>query len=296
LSRAHFAIPLSITFIAPEEIMLPVERQRKIIEELNLNGRVLVAELVKLCRVSQETIRRDLSQLERSGILQRSHGGAVINRRRQGNNNHSRNLHNENEATFRQRMNENEQPKMQIAKRALDFISVGDCLLLDSSTTCWFLARQLPDIELTVLTNSLRTIQALAVKSHIRTICLGGEYSDRYEDFHGVVAELPLKEFLINKIFFSCSGMGGDGYLREGNENGAHLKQQMLLAAERKYLLMDASKFSRPSFARICHYRDVDFLITDSLKDKALQQELAWNGVNVIDCSQRSQSVQLINY
>ena len=193
-------------------------------------------------------------------------------------------------------MNENDQPKMQIAKRALDFISVGDCLLLDSSTTCWFLARQLPDIELTVLTNSLRTIQALAVKSHIRTICLGGEYSDRYEDFHGVVAELPLKEFLINKIFFSCSGMGGDGYLREGNENGAHLKQQMLLAAERKYLLMDASKFSRPSFARICHYRDVDFLITDSLKDKALQQELAWNGVNVIDCSQRSQSVQLINY
>ena len=276
--------------------MLPVERQRKMIEELNLNGRVLVNELVKLCRVSQETIRRDLSQLEKNGILQRSHGGAVINQRRQGNNNHNRTLYHENEATFRQRMNENEQQKMQIAKRALDFISVGDCLLLDSSTTCWFLARQLPDIELTVLTNSLRTIQALAVKSHIRTICLGGEYSDRYEDFHGVVAELPLKEFLINKIFFSCSGLGSDGYLREGNENGAHLKQQMLLAAERKYLLMDAGKFSRPSFARICHYRDVDFLITDNLKDKALQQELAWNGVNVIDCSQRAQSVQLINY
>lgn len=275
--------------------MLPIERQRQIIEELNLNGRVLVAELVKLCQVSPETIRRDLTQLEKKGILQRSHGGAVINRPAAGNNNR-RTVFNEYEATFRQRMNENEQQKMQIAKRALDFISIGDCLLLDSSTTCWFLARQLPDIELTVLTNSLRTIQALAVKSHIRTICLGGEYSDRYEDFHGVVAEYPLKEFLINKIFFSCSGLGGDGYLREGNENGAHLKQQMLLAAERKYLLMDASKFSRPSFARICHYRDVDFLITDNLKDKSLQQELAWNGVNVIDCSQRAQAVQLINY
>lgn len=275
--------------------MLPIERQRQIIEELNLNGRVLVAELVKLCQVSPETIRRDLTQLEKKGILQRSHGGAVINRPAAGNNNR-RTVFNEYEATFRQRMNENEQQKMQIAKRALDFISIGDCLLLDSSTTCWFLARQLPDIELTVLTNSLRTIQALAVKSHIRTICLGGEYSDRYEDFHGIVAEYPLKEFLINKIFFSCSGLGGDGYLREGNENGAHLKQQMLLAAERKYLLMDASKFSRPSFARICHYRDVDFLITDNLKDKSLQQELAWNGVNVIDCSQRAQAVQLINY
>ncbi|GLR10534.1 DeoR family transcriptional regulator [Mixta theicola] len=276
--------------------MLPIERQRQIIEEINLNGRVLVAELVKLLQVSQETIRRDLALLEKKGILQRSHGGAVINRPSPGSDNYRRTAFNEYDATFRQRMNENEQQKMQIAKRALDFISIGDCLLLDSSTTCWFLARQLPDIELTVLTNSLRTIQALAVKSHIRTICLGGEYSDRYEAFHGIVAELPLKEFLINKIFFSCSGLGSDGYLREGNENGAHLKQQMLLAAERKYLLMDASKFSRPSFARICHYRDVDFLLTDNLKDKALQQELAWNGVNVIDCSQRAQAVQLINY
>jgi DeoR family L-fucose operon activator len=111
-----------------------------------------------------------------------------------------------------------------------------------------------------------------------------------------VVAEHPLKEFLINKIFFSCSSLGNDGYLREGNENNAHLKQQMLLASERKFLLMDASKFLKPSFARICHYRDVDILITDTLKDKELQQELAWNGVNVIDCSQRQSAVQLMNF
>ena len=109
-----------------------------------------------------------------------------------------------------------------------------------------------------------------------------------------MVAEQPLREFQINKIFFSCSSLGNDGYLREGNENNAHLKQQMLLAAERKHLLLDASKFLRPSFARICHYRDVDFLITDQLKDKELEQELAWNGVNIIDCSQRNNSMQLI--
>lgn len=70
-------------------------------------------------------------------------------------------------------MNENVAQKMTIAKRALDFISPGDCLLLDSSSTCWFLARQLPDIELTVLTNSLRTVETLAAKGNIRTICLG---------------------------------------------------------------------------------------------------------------------------
>ncbi|GKW11955.1 MULTISPECIES: DeoR/GlpR family DNA-binding transcription regulator [Pectobacterium] len=275
--------------------MLPIERQRRIMEILTLNSRVLVAELVSLLQVSQETIRRDLASLEKKGMLLRSHGGAVLAQKHQGNIINNINKNNEYELTFHQRTNENISQKMQIAKRALDFISVGDCLLLDSSTTCWFLARQLPDIELTVITNSLRTVQTLAPKGNIRTICLGGEYSDRDEDFNGVVAEQPLKEFLINKIFFSCSSLGNDGYLREGNENKAHLKQQMLLASERKYLLMDASKFLHPSFARICHYRDVDFLITDKMDDKDLTQELAWNGVNIIDCSQRPQSMQLIN-
>lgn len=274
--------------------MLPIERQQRIIDELVINGRVIVTELVTLCQVSQETIRRDLNQLEKKGLLQRSHGGAVPPKKQTASTQGNTIGVNEGGLSFRQRINENIDAKMTIAKRALDFISVGDCLLLDSSTTCFYLARQLPDIELTVLTNSLRIVQTLAARGSIRTICLGGEYSDRYEDFHGVVAEQPLKEFQINKIFFSCSSLGNCGYLREGNEQNAHLKQQMLLAAERKYLLMDSSKFLRPSFARICHYRDVDFLITDQITDKELEQELAWNGVNVIDCSQRTQSMQLI--
>jgi len=247
--------------------MLPIERQQRIINEININGRVIVSELVTLCQVSQETIRRDLSQLEKRGLLQRSHGGAVLIKKQSTGTPGNNRIAKENELSFRQRINEHADEKMIIAKRALDFISPGDCILLDSSTTCWYLARQLPDIELTVLTNSLRIVQTLAARGSIRTICLGGEYSDRDEDFHGVVAEQPLREFQINKIFFSCSSLGNDGYLREGNENNAHLKQQMLLAAERKHLLMDGSKFLRPSFARICHYRDVDFLITDQLKD-----------------------------
>ena len=182
--------------------MLPIERQQ----------RIIVSELVTPCQVSQETIRRDLSQLEKRGLLQRSHGGAVPVKKQnasiQGNNRAVR----ENELSFRQRINEHVDAKMSIAKRALDFITPGDCILLDSSTTCWYLARQLPDIELTVLTNSLRIVQTLAARGSIRTICLGGEYSDRDEDFHGVVAEQPLREFQMNKIFFSCSSLGNDGY------------------------------------------------------------------------------------
>ncbi|CAK9885925.1 MAG: putative HTH-type transcriptional regulator YdjF [Candidatus Erwinia impunctatus] len=217
--------------------MLPLERRRRIVEELNIQGRVRVDELMELCQVSAETIRRNLSRLEKEGILQRSYGGAVAGGKQAVTRMMNTNRAADNELPFRDRMNEYVQEKTQIAKKALAFISPGDCILLDSSTTCWFLARQLPDMELTVLTNSLHIVRTLAAKSSIRTICLGGEYSAHNEDFNGLVAEQPLKEFLINKAFFSCSSIGNDGYLRAQNENNAHLKQQMLLASERKYYL-----------------------------------------------------------
>ena len=80
--------------------MLPIERQQRIINEININGRVIVSELVTLCQVSQETIRRDLSQLEKRGLLQRSHGGAVlIKKQNTGTQGNSR-IANQSELTF----------------------------------------------------------------------------------------------------------------------------------------------------------------------------------------------------
>ena len=262
--------------------MLPVERHRFIADLLSQRGRVLVQEVAELCRISLETARRDLTLLERRGILQRSHGGAVY---LDAPSPEKRPLPGQIEQgeSFRQRSNQAPEMKTRIAKRALGFIESGDCLLLDSSSTSWFLARQIPDIELVVLTNSLHIIQTLAAKANVRTIGLGGEYSAKYEDFIGVLAEQMLKEFVINKVFFSCHGLSPEGGIRESNEHHARLKQQMLLASERKFLLADASKFGRRSFARICHYREIDTLITDRLDDEEFRQELAWNNVDVIE-------------
>ncbi|QCR35110.1 DeoR/GlpR family DNA-binding transcription regulator [Nissabacter sp. SGAir0207] len=264
--------------------MLPAERHRFIADLLSQRGRVLVHEVAALCQISLETARRDLTLLERKGVLLRSHGGAIY-LDSPGPEKRTLPAQIEQGESFRQRSNESPEAKTRIAKRALEFISPGDCLLLDSSSTSWFLARQLPDIELVVLTNSLHIIQTLAVKANVRTIGLGGEYSAKYEDFIGVLAEQMLKEFVINKMFFSCHGLSLEGGIRESNEHHARLKQQMLLAAERKFLLVDASKIGRRSFARICHYREIDTLITDRLVDEEFRQELAWNNVNVVEAA-----------
>lgn len=264
--------------------MLPVERHRFITEILSQRGRILVQELAQLCRISLETARRDLALLERRGILQRSHGGAVFAQHAASGTSSVPSQIEQGES-FRDRSNQSPDSKTRIAKRALQLINPGDCLLLDSSSSSWFLARQLPDIQLVVLTNSVHIIQTLAVKANVRVIGLGGEYSAKYEDFVGVLAEQMLKEFVINKLFFSCHGISPEGGIRESNEHHARLKQQMLLSSEHKILLADASKFGRRSFARICHYREIDTLITDHLEDEEFRQELAWSNVNVIEVS-----------
>lgn len=262
--------------------MLPVERHRFITEVLAQRGRVLVQEVAELCQISLETARRDLALLEKRGMLLRSHGGAVFVEHQPAEKHYVPSQIEQGES-FRDRSNQSPDSKTRIAKRALQLINSGDCLLLDSSSSSWFLARQLPDIPLVVLTNSLHIIQTLAVKANVRTIGLGGEYSAKYEDFIGIYAEQMLKEFVINKLFFSCHGISHEGGIRESNEHHARLKQQMLLSSEHKILLADASKFGRRSFARICHYREIDTLITDHLDDEEFRQELAWSNVNVIE-------------
>ena len=167
--------------------MLPVERHRYITEILSQRGRILVQEVAQLCRISLETARRDLALLEKRGVLLRSHGGAVFKEHSAAEKTYVPSQIEQGES-FRDRSNQSPDSKTRIAKRALQLINPGDCLLLDSSSSSWFLARQLPDIQLVVLTNSVHIIQTLAVKANVRVIGLGGEYSAKYADFVGVLA------------------------------------------------------------------------------------------------------------
>lgn len=96
------------------------------------------------------------------------------------------------------------------------------------------LARQIPDIEITVVTNSVKIIQALACRDKLRIIGIGGEYSARHDDFHGPVAENAIRNFQINTFFF-LSGINQDSGVRDGNDINAKLKQVMLQVSGQKY-------------------------------------------------------------
>lgn len=263
--------------------MLPVERHRFITEVLSQRGRVMVQEVAQLCHISIETARRDLALLERRGLLLRSHGGAVFVEPPavektyvpaeidQGESSAS--------AATRRRSRRRASPnaRWSLSRRGLPAAGQQLHQLVFGAPTAGYLAGGVDQLAAHHPDAGLQ-----GQRAHHRT---GGEYSAKYEDFIGVLAEQMLKEFVINKLFFSCHGICQDGGIRESNEHHARLKQQMLLASERKFLLVDSNKFGRRSFARICHYREIDTLITDRLSDDEFRQELAWNNVDVIEVS-----------
>lgn len=94
------------------------------------------------------------------------------------------------------------------------------------------LARQIPDIDVTVVTNSLRIIQALACRDRVRIIGIGGEYSERHDDFHGPVAE-GRSEIFKSTVFHAGLNLGNG--VRDGSEINARLKQVMLQVSGQKY-------------------------------------------------------------
>lgn len=140
--------------------MLIADRYERIVELVNERGSIRVSELSTLCQVTEETIRRDLDRLEKVGLL-RSHGGAVSLRDRQP------------ETPYAEREIMNAAEKQRIAREAVLMIKPGDRILLDASTTAWYMA-SLPDMPLTVLTNSIRVAAELSGKERIDVISTGG--------------------------------------------------------------------------------------------------------------------------
>jgi len=251
--------------------MLQAERHDKIVDIVNERGSVRVTELSRICGVTEETIRRDLDRLEQEGRLRRSHGGAVSVRdpRQQ-------------EIPYTEREIMQAEQKRSIAARAAASVRAGERILLDASSTAWYVAQALPDIPLTVLTHSIRVATALAPKENIEVISVGGRLARRSLSFVGPLAERSLEAYHVDKLFFSCKGVHPEAGLSESNELQAKIKQIIIGAADRVILLADATKFGVRAFTHVSGLERVDEIITDRAIDEAALSSLQALGINVI--------------
>ncbi len=232
--------------------MLINDRHQKIMELINTRGVVKVNELSELLNVTTETVRQDLNKLEADKMLLRVHGGACSLKNSQS------------EPYFSEREVINVEQKNEIAKEAVRHIRPYEQISLDSSTTSWFVSKHIPNMPLTVLTNSLRVSGELVGKDKIDVIMLGGILQRRTMGFIGRGTQVAISAYHVNKAFISAKGLHYESGITDSNEATVVVEQEMMNIAKETYLLIDYSKFGHASLIQVAPLSRIDVIITDS--------------------------------
>jgi len=250
--------------------LLPPQRHREILASMETNGSVRVTHLARRMGVTEETIRRDLEKLGADGQLVRIHGGAVsVRQERQ-------------KVPFDARKSTNHKANRRIAGKAVAYIDEGDVIALDGSTTALELARIIPDMPITVITNALAIASTLLDRKLVRVVSTGGQLDRDSACFVGSMAEEGLERFNILKFFFSCRGIDLERGLSEACDQHASIKRRMLKLANRSYLLADPSKCQVRSMVFFAGVGDVDVMITDDKIDASFVEAIQGDGVEVV--------------
>ncbi|MEM9883206.1 MAG: DeoR/GlpR family DNA-binding transcription regulator [Planctomycetota bacterium] len=217
--------------------MIALQRHRNILGRVLDEGSVRVTDLARQFEVTEETIRRDLRLLAEQGVVARTHGGAVAVEPEGGHR----------DLPYVQRETAHTTQKDAIARAAVRLIEPGSVVALDPSTTCCQLARRIPDVELTVVTNSLAVCSILADRPRVEVICTGGTLDAEAMAFFGLHTRRALEGLHVERLFFSCRGLDFERGLSEANDRHAAVKLAMIESAHRCTLLADTSKLGLAS-------------------------------------------------
>ena len=180
------------------------------------------------------TVRRDLDELARNGLLRRVHGGAVSARGRSY------------EPAFLSRSTQNQEEKQRIAAAAVELIRNGDSVALDVGTTALEVARQLEGKrDLTVITPSLRVASLLSESQGLRLMLTGGILRPGELSLVGNMAEAAFQQFYVDKLLLGIGGIDLNAGFTEFSLEDALVKKAMLRAAKEIVVIADSSKFGR---------------------------------------------------
>ena len=236
--------------------MLAIERKKLILEQLQRDKKVIVADLAKVFDVTEETIRRDLEKLEREGFAQKIYGGAVLKE--------SFNV----DLPYAVRKRSNVTDKQYIAGLIADMIQDGDSIMLDSSSTALFVAQNIKSKKnITIITNSVEIVCEIADRSSWKVISTGGTLKEGALALVGSRAIKTINNYHVDIAVFSCKGISSESGLTDANENDAEIKKAIIASAHRKILAVDHSKFDIVSFVDIADIKDIDLVVTDRKPD-----------------------------
>jgi DeoR/GlpR family transcriptional regulator of sugar metabolism len=214
--------------------VLAETRRREIADALRSNGAVTVAELEARFGVSPMTARRDLDELERRGLVRRTHGGAVLP---------TTSAH---EDSFARRMKVETEAKQRLAEEAVSMLAPRETVFLDSSTTSYFVARLMIErgLAATVLTNSLPVMELIFSEGgpDVELIGIGGTLRRLTRSFVGPFAVRTVQGHFADRLFLSVKGLTETGTMTDADSLEAEVKRAMIPQAGESILLVDHTK------------------------------------------------------
>ncbi|MFZ3079934.1 MAG: DeoR/GlpR family DNA-binding transcription regulator [Bellilinea sp.] len=249
---------------------IPELRQKYILEKVNEHGSVSVIDLATDLDVSDMTIRRDLVELERVGLIRRVYGGAISSRGRSY------------EPPLAIRSEENRELKQRLGRYAAGMVTEGDSISLDIGSTIHAVAEQLSEVHnITVITPSLSIGGLFQDRADVRLIFPGGIVRPGERSMIGDLSRRNLELLFVDRLFLGTGGIDSKAQLTEYNMDDALIKQTMIHNSKEVVVVVDSSKFERVAFAHIASFSVLHHCITDDVPPKPLLDALKSNNVSI---------------
>lgn len=259
--------------ISSQEPLFAEERRSEIVRLAALKGKVLVPELAEYFGVSAATIRGDLRELEQSGFVRRTHGGAMV------------------QDVFRAGFEPDHKGKVvrqsgqkrAIALKALEFVEDGDILILDTGTTTLEMARLLAGRRnVTVVVNDLEIAACLEACDGITVVLIGGSLRKQFQCTVGPFAVDLLSELNVDKAFMATNSLSLEKGCTTPDIAQAEVKKAMIGVSAQTILLCDSSKWERNAFVQFAPLPLLDLIITDSLIDPDIHDKYTGFGCEIV--------------
>lgn len=234
--------------------MTATQRRNQIVELLKGRGYINAGELSELFSVDGSTIRRDLSFLEKTGRVIRTHGGLLPAQDAS-----------EGDTPYSVRRGLNVEEKAAIAMAALGEIKDGQSMILDNGSTVFQLALALKARKnITVITNDLMIAMQLSQHPSITLHVAGGVVLHNVYTLVGPDTTKKFEQMHVDWAFLGAEGVHFQSGITNINTVEIPVKQAMIAAAERTVVLADSSKIGYQALAHVCALDAIDHVITDS--------------------------------
>jgi DeoR/GlpR family transcriptional regulator of sugar metabolism len=230
--------------------MLREERLQIILKMLETDQRVSSVQLAEILNVSDDTIRRDLNELDENGLLKKVHGGAIPK--------------SPSPYKLSERINILHEEKIILAQKAQQFFKDGQVIILDNGSTNMEVARLMsPDLKATVFTTSIPIAQILCEHPNIDLFMLGGKvFKDAQNTYGTEVIEL-LSKIRADIFLLGVCGMHHQIGVTMPDWGESVVKRKMVEISAKTIALVTADKLNTAENYVVCSYQQIDVMLTD---------------------------------